>query len=115
MEHGLYDLRMGPFTDRDQILCMTCQLNVEYCPGQFLDSFHLKIRKWLASWQPLYDSRRHFYGDFGQVAGIPDARTPGWHPGSHFMILAATFMVSRSHFGQVADSPAARLPDFLHP
>ena len=31
-----------------------------------------KIKKWLASWQPLYDSRSHFYG-FSQPSG--------WHPG----------------------------------
>ena len=35
----------------------------------------------------------------------------GWHPGSHFMILAVTFMVSRSHFGQVAGIPD-QLADF---
>jgi len=30
---GLYDLKMGPFTDRDQIACSTCHLNFTYCPG----------------------------------------------------------------------------------
>ena len=31
------------------------------------------------------------------------------------MILAATLVVSRSHFGQVAGSPAPRIPDFKKP
>lgn len=30
---GLYDLRMGPFTDRNELMCSTCLLHCEYCPG----------------------------------------------------------------------------------
>ncbi len=30
---GLYDLRMGPFTDRGELQCATCLLFCEHCPG----------------------------------------------------------------------------------
>ena len=30
---GLYDLRMGPSTDRDSLMCATCMLTAEHCPG----------------------------------------------------------------------------------
>ena len=30
---GLYDLRMGPSTDRDNLMCATCMLTAEHCPG----------------------------------------------------------------------------------
>ena len=30
---GLYDLRMGPFTDRGELMCQTCMLYCEHCPG----------------------------------------------------------------------------------
>ncbi len=30
---GLYDLRMGPFTDRNELACATCLLRSEHCPG----------------------------------------------------------------------------------
>ncbi|XP_059079806.1 DNA-directed RNA polymerase I subunit RPA1-like [Tigriopus californicus] len=30
---GLYDLRMGPFTDRADQICATCLLTCEHCPG----------------------------------------------------------------------------------
>ncbi len=30
---GLYDLRMGPFTDRGDLLCSTCLLTADHCPG----------------------------------------------------------------------------------
>ena len=33
LEAGLYDLRMGPFSDRDNMACTTCHLNSEHCPG----------------------------------------------------------------------------------
>jgi len=33
LDNGLYDLRMGPFTDRGHVTCKTCHLNAEYCPG----------------------------------------------------------------------------------
>jgi len=33
LEHGLYDLRMGPYSDRDNMTCTTCHLNSEHCPG----------------------------------------------------------------------------------
>ena len=33
LEAGLYDLRMGPFSDRDNMTCTTCHLNSEHCPG----------------------------------------------------------------------------------
>ena len=33
LEGGLYDLRMGPYTDRDQMSCTTCHLTMEHCPG----------------------------------------------------------------------------------
>ena len=31
---GLYDLRMGPSSDRDNLMCATCMLTAEHCPGQ---------------------------------------------------------------------------------
>jgi len=31
--NGLYDLRMGPFTEGAQVTCATCQLSGDYCPG----------------------------------------------------------------------------------
>ena len=30
---GLYDLHMGPFTDRGELMCPTCMLHCEHCPG----------------------------------------------------------------------------------
>ena len=30
---GLYDLRMGPYTDRTTGVCLTCHLRGEHCPG----------------------------------------------------------------------------------
>lgn len=30
---GLYDLHMGPFTDRGELMCSTCMLYCEHCPG----------------------------------------------------------------------------------
>ena len=33
LEGGLYDLRMGPYSDRDQVTCTTCHLTTEHCPG----------------------------------------------------------------------------------
>ena len=30
---GLYDLKMGPFTDRGDLMCSTCMLHCEHCPG----------------------------------------------------------------------------------
>ena len=33
LESGLYDLRMGPYSDRDNMTCTTCHLNSEHCPG----------------------------------------------------------------------------------
>lgn len=33
LEAGLYDLRMGPYSDRDNMTCTTCHLNSEHCPG----------------------------------------------------------------------------------
>ena len=33
LEAGLYDLKMGPFSDRDNMTCTTCHLNSEHCPG----------------------------------------------------------------------------------
>ena len=32
-ESGLYDLRMGPYSDRDKMVCTTCSLHSEHCPG----------------------------------------------------------------------------------
>jgi DNA-directed RNA polymerase I subunit RPA1 len=32
-ENGLYDLRMGAFTDRDHQVCATCHLTIDYCSG----------------------------------------------------------------------------------
>ena len=37
---GLYDLRMGPFTDRGELMCATCQLFCEHCPGHL---GHIKL------------------------------------------------------------------------
>jgi len=33
LEGGLYDLRMGPFSDRDRIACNTCHQTADHCPG----------------------------------------------------------------------------------
>jgi len=33
VQGGLYDLRMGPFTDRNNLMCTTCLLTMEHCPG----------------------------------------------------------------------------------
>jgi len=33
LTNGLYDLRMGPYTERDNTVCLTCHLNAEHCPG----------------------------------------------------------------------------------
>jgi DNA-directed RNA polymerase I subunit RPA1 len=33
LEGGLYDLRMGPFSDRDRVTCSTCHQTAEHCPG----------------------------------------------------------------------------------
>ena len=33
LEGGLYDLRMGPYSDRDGMTCTTCHLTTEHCPG----------------------------------------------------------------------------------
>ena len=30
---GLYDLRMGPYSDRNDLMCSTCLLACEHCPG----------------------------------------------------------------------------------
>jgi DNA-directed RNA polymerase I subunit RPA1 len=30
---GLYDLHMGPFSDRGELMCSTCVLHCEHCPG----------------------------------------------------------------------------------
>ena len=38
--YGLYDLRMGPFTDRGELMCSTCQLFCEHCPGHL---GHIKL------------------------------------------------------------------------
>lgn len=40
LDNGLYDLRMGPFTDRDNVVCTTCFLSAEYCPGHL---GHIKL------------------------------------------------------------------------
>ena len=31
--NGLYDLKMGPFTDRNNVKCATCLLTSDLCPG----------------------------------------------------------------------------------
>ena len=31
--NGLYDLKMGPFSDRNDMMCSTCYLHCEHCPG----------------------------------------------------------------------------------
>ena len=33
LEGGLYDLRMGPYSDRDRMSCATCHQSAEHCPG----------------------------------------------------------------------------------
>ena len=33
LEGGLYDLRMGPYSDRDRMACGTCHQSAEHCPG----------------------------------------------------------------------------------
>ena len=33
LDGGLYDLRMGPFSDREGMVCTTCHLTTEHCPG----------------------------------------------------------------------------------
>lgn len=32
---GLYDLKMGPFSDRGDLMCLTCGLHCEHCPGHY--------------------------------------------------------------------------------
>ena len=75
------------------------------------------MKKWLAACSH-FDS--HF--DRGPKAATTPAEfwasfyqilQPIYDSRSHFMILAATFIVSRSHFGQVAGIPDARMPHFL--
>ncbi|XP_023348472.1 DNA-directed RNA polymerase I subunit rpa1 [Eurytemora carolleeae] len=33
LDNGLYDLKMGPFSDRNLVVCGTCHLQAEFCPG----------------------------------------------------------------------------------
>ena len=30
---GLYDLHMGPFSDKNDMMCAECRLHCEHCPG----------------------------------------------------------------------------------
>ena len=69
-----------------------------------------KIKKWLGTYSHFDRGPKGQYyfcrGEHQILQLIYDSR-------SHFMIPAATFMVSRSHFGQVARNPVPRFPDFL--